>query len=47
MYFVYLDTGYASEATTEEEAKEEAKSYFLEQLQRDNLQFSLEEENYG
>jgi hypothetical protein len=42
MYFVYLDTGYASEATT----GEEAKAYFLEQLQRDNLEFVLEEENY-
>ncbi len=46
MYFVYLDTGYASEATTEKEAREEAKAYFLEQLQRDNLEFVLEEENY-
>ena len=46
MYFVYLDTGYACETKTEEEAKEEAKAYFLEQLQRDNLQFSLEKEKY-
>lgn len=51
MFFVAIDTQYASEAKTEEEAINEAVAYFTEQLQKharshpiDDLQFVVEEE---
>jgi hypothetical protein len=32
--YFYLNNGFASDAETEEEAKEEAREYFIELLQR-------------
>jgi len=43
-YFLYIDSGYAVEAESEDDAKEEARTYFIEQLQRGNLEILIEEE---
>ena len=43
-YFLYIDSGYAVETESEDDAKEEARAYFIEQLQRGNLEILIEEE---
>jgi hypothetical protein len=43
-YFLYIDAAYAVEAESEDDAKEEARAYFIEQLQRGNLEILIEEE---
>lgn len=43
-YFLYLETGFASNAETAEDARDEARQYFIEMLQRGEIEFSVEDE---
>lgn len=44
MFYLYLDTGFASRAETPEQAREEARQYFIEMLQRKEIDFTIEDE---
>ncbi len=43
-FFVYLESGHASNAETEAEAIEEAKSALIERIQKDEVEWLVEEE---
>lgn len=46
MYFAYIETGYATEmAQTSEEAKQEALDFFIEMLQKGEIEIHVEEED--
>lgn len=44
MFYLYLDTGFASRAENEEEAKEEARLWFIKALQEKHIEFMVEDE---
>jgi len=44
MFYLYLDTGFASQAETEEEAREEARLWFIKALQEKHIEVLLEDE---
>lgn len=44
MFYLYIDMGFASRADTEEEAKEEARLWFIKALQEKSIEFMVEDE---
>lgn len=44
MIYLYLDVGFTSTAQTEEQAREEARLWFIEALKNDEVQFNVEDE---
>ena len=43
-FFIYLESGYASDAESEEDAIAEAKTGFIERLQKNEVDFLVEED---
>ena len=43
-YFIYLESGFASDADNEEDAIEEGRQALIEQLQRGEVDFSVDHE---
>ena len=43
-FFIYLESSYASDAESEEDAIAEAKAGFIERLQKNEVAFLVEEE---
>ena len=43
-YYMYIETGCAFEAESEEEAREQATAWYIEQLQKGNIELLIEEE---
>jgi hypothetical protein len=43
-YFMYIETGCAFDAESEESAKEQAITWYIEQLQRGEIELLVEEE---
>lgn len=43
-FFVYVDTCIASDAESEEDAKEEARQTLIERLQKNEVEWLIEEE---
>lgn len=43
-FYLYLDTGFASNANSVEEAREEARLWFIKALQNKDIQFDVEDE---
>jgi hypothetical protein len=44
MYFLYIETGYASTAKTREEALAEARRYYIEKLASQEIEILVEDE---
>lgn len=44
MFYLYLDAGFASNAKTVEEAREEARLWFINALQNKDMEFEVEDE---
>ena len=43
-YYMYIESGCAFEATSEEDAREQATAWYIEQLQKGEIRISVEEE---
>ena len=43
-YFMYIETGCAFDAESEEEAREQATAWYIEQLQKGEVELLVEEE---
>ena len=43
-YYMYIETGCAFEAESEEDAREQAISWYIEQLQKGNIELLVEDE---
>ena len=43
-YYMYVDTGCAFDAESEKEAKNQAVEYYIEQLQKGNIEILIDEE---
>ena len=43
-YYMYIESGCAFEAESEEEAREQATAWYIEQLQKGNIELIIEEE---
>ena len=43
-YYMFIETGCAIEAESEEDAREQAISWYVEQLQKGNIELLIEDE---
>ena len=43
-YFMYIETGCAFDAESEEDAREQATAWYIEQLQKGEIELLVEEE---
>ena len=43
-YFMYIESGCAFDAETEEDAREQAVAWYIEQLQKGEIELLVEEE---
>lgn len=43
-YYMYIENGCAFDAESEEEAKSQAVAWYIEQLQKGNIEILIEEE---
>ena len=43
-YFMYIESGCAFDAESEEDARKQAIAWYIEQLQKDEIELSVEEE---
>ena len=44
-YYMYVETGCAFDAESEADAREQAVAWYIEQLQRGEIELSVEEED--
>jgi hypothetical protein len=44
LFYLYLDAGFAAKAETEEEAREQARLWFIKALEQKDIQFTVEDE---
>jgi hypothetical protein len=43
-YYMYIETGCAFDAETETDAREQATAWYIEQLQKGNIELLIEDE---